>query len=173
MKRIKIREATTLDAALIADISRETFYETFASQNSVEDMKKFMNEQFTREKLIAEVSESSNLFFLAFADDTPAGYAKIRGGERYAEFNNRPSVEIARIYATTASIGKGIGSSLMQKCIDTASSMKKEIIWLGVWEKNQRAIDFYTKWGFQQFGTHTFLLGSDPQTDWLMMKVIS
>lgn len=168
-----VRSATPADAELIADISRETFYETFASQNSIEDMNKFMNEQFTREKLMAEVFEKTNLFFLAYENDTPVGYAKMQNGEIYAEFGCKPSIEIARIYTKAASIGKGVGSALMQQCITTAFKMEKEIIWLGVWERNQRAIDFYTRWGFKKFGTHPFLLGNDSQTDWLMMKTIN
>lgn len=167
---IIIRNATAQDAALIASMSRETFYETFASQNTAEDMDKFMNEQFTHEKLAAEVAEPGNIFFLAVDGDTPIGYAKMREGEKCPEFGDRTSIEIARIYATTSSIGKGVGKALMQTCVDTAVAMGRDIIWLGVWEKNQRAIDFYSRWGFQQFGTHVFLLGNDPQTDWLMMK---
>lgn len=167
-----IRTATSEDASLIANMSRQTFYETFATQNTAEDMDKFMTEQFTHDKLIAEVTEPGNIFFLAMDGDSPVGYAKMREGDSYPEFNNKTSIEIARIYATTSSIGKGVGKALMQKCIDTAAAMGRNIIWLGVWEKNQRAIDFYTRWGFQQFGTHVFLLGSDPQTDWLMMKLL-
>ena len=58
----------------------------------------------------------------------------------------------------------------MKKCLDLASDLKKEVVWLGVWEHNQRAIEFYKKWGFEKFGTHIFQLGDDPQKDWLMLK---
>jgi ribosomal protein S18 acetylase RimI-like enzyme len=70
----------------------------------------------------------------------------------------------------TNSIGKGIGKALMLKCIEIAREKKSDVLWLGVWENNQRAIDFYTKWGFEKFSTHIFMLGDDPQTDWLMKK---
>lgn len=82
-------------------------------------------------------------------------------------------MEIARIYALQSYIGKGVGSALMKKCIDQACELNKEIIWLGVWEKNQKAIHFYRKWGFEKFGTHIFILGDDPQTDWLMKKELA
>lgn len=170
---VSIRYAGTADAELIADLSRATFYETFAPLNSPANMDKFMAEQFSHAKLATEVSDPANIFLLAFTDDAPVGYAKMREGEKYPEFKGRPSVEIARIYAATSSIGKGVGSALMQKCIDHAKDAKKDIIWLGVWEQNQRAIDFYTKWGFSKFDTHLFMLGDDPQTDWLMKKELS
>jgi ribosomal protein S18 acetylase RimI-like enzyme len=69
-------------------------------------------------------------------------------------------------------IGKGVGKILMQSCLDVAKEKSKEVVWLGVWEKNQRAIDFYTKWGFEKFGETSFLLGTDVQCDWLMLKIL-
>jgi len=167
---VSIRYATRLDAALIADMSRQTFLETFAPLNSRENMDQFMHEQFSREQLLAEVADPGNIFVLAYDQDEPAGYAKMREGEKFPHFEGKPSMEIARIYAATAYLGKGIGSALMQSCIDRAREAAKLVIWLGVWEKNRRAIGFYSKWGFQQFSTHVFMLGNDPQTDWLMKK---
>lgn len=167
-----IREADSRDAALIAELSRTTFYDTFASANTPENMEYFMQEVFTKEKLMNEVGAAGNYFLLAFEGETPVGYVRMRDGEEYAAFEGKPSLEIARIYATAASIGKGVGKELMKKCLAIAAEMQRKIIWLGVWEHNQRAIDFYTKWGFVKFDTHVFQLGDDPQTDWLMMKDI-
>ena len=172
MTGIEIRVAEKKDADLIAGLSRKTFYETFAAVNSQEDMDKFMNEQFTHEALIKEVEEGKDVFLLAFEDDTAVGYARMREGGKQKEFENKPSIEIARIYAVNAAIGTGVGSALMQKCLAIAAEMKRQVIWLGVWEKNQRAIGFYQKWGFKKFGEHDFLLGNDLQTDWLMKKHI-
>ena len=169
-KEITIRFATTKDAELIADLSRKTFSETFGYLNTKENMDKFLNEQFAREALIKEVSDPSNIFLLAFDDETPVGYARLREGEKYPEFENRDSIEIGRIYVVNSYIGTGVGQELMRKCIFLAKDMKKEIIWLGVWEKNSRAISFYTKWGFEKFGEHPFVLGDDVQSDWLMKK---
>ena len=94
----------------------------------------------------------------------------MRDGEKHSEFNGFTSIEIARIYALKKSIGKGVGRELMQKCISIAREMNRDIIWLGVWEKNERAIQFYRKWGFEKFAEHEFILGNDVQTDWLMYK---
>jgi diamine N-acetyltransferase len=168
-----IKKATNGDAALIAGLSRQTFYETFAAYNTKADMDKFMNEQFTTEALINEVEKGESYFYLAYYENIPLGYMRMREGEKRVEFNNRPSVEIARIYAVKEAIGKGVGKALMEQSLKVAGEMKKEIIWLGVWEKNEKAIAFYTKWGFEKFGEHDFLLGNDLQTDWLMMKELA
>lgn len=169
----QIRIAQVSDAELIADISRETFYESFAAQNTKSDMDKFMTEQFTKEKLITEVGETGTYFLLAFEDDTITGYVKLKEGTDPA-LQNANAIEISRIYACTPFIGMGIGKALIMASIEKAATMKKDCIWLGVWEHNQRAIDFYTKFGFSKFSEHDFVLGNDVQRDWLMqLKVRS
>jgi ribosomal protein S18 acetylase RimI-like enzyme len=170
---IAVRFATKEDAALIAEMSRRTFHDSFAAQNTKEDMDKFMNEQFSNDALVKEVGEDENIFLLALFNNETAGYVKMREGEKRPEFENIPAIEIARIYAVQHSIGKGVGTALMEKCIDVAKEMNRQIIWLGVWEHNRRAIDFYTRWGFEKFGEHDFVLGNDVQRDWLMKKNIN
>jgi len=167
-----IRDATIADAALIADLSRQTFYDTFAAHNTKENMDKFMNEQFSRELLINEVGQPGNYFLLAYDDQKPVGYVRMRESQNPPELKNQRSIEIARIYAIKESIGKGVGKELLLSCIYLAEKLKKESVWLGVWEHNQRAIEFYSKFGFNKFGTHDFILGDDVQTDWLMVRVI-
>jgi diamine N-acetyltransferase len=171
MNEIVIKEATVADAALIADLSRQTFYDSFAAENTKADMDKFLNETFTREKLMEEVGAPGNTFLLAYNGDEPVGYVRLRESTKVM-LQEEKALEIARIYAMQASIGKGVGSALMQKCIDIARQKNVKVLWLGVWEKNFKAISFYRKWGFEQFGEHVFMLGNDPQTDMLMKKVL-
>jgi ribosomal protein S18 acetylase RimI-like enzyme len=167
---LRFRSATRNDAELIADISQQTFYDTFAADNSEEDMDKFLKEQFTKGRLMLEVGAPENDFILAYADEEMAGYAKLRDGKVPVELRNTPSLEIARLYVLNDFLGKGIGAALMKICIEAARAKQKKVIWLGVWEKNKRAIDFYTRWGFEKFGEWDFLLGNDLQRDWLMKK---
>lgn len=167
-----IREATVADARLIADISHQTFYETFAAHNSKENMDKFLGQQFTKGKLILEVGARGNIFLLAYNNNSVAGYVKLRDERVPLSMGNVTALEVARLYAMAGQIGKGVGSVLMQSGIDIAKQLNKEWLWLGVWEKNQRAIDFYTKWGFEKFEETDFLLGDDLQRDWLMKRKV-
>jgi diamine N-acetyltransferase len=169
---LTIRYSKEEDAELIATISRKTFFETFAANNTKEDMELFMSEQFSQEKLIQEAMEPQNTFLLAFDDLSCVGYAMMREGFKYPDFENQESIEIARLYVVNPQIGSGMGKALMQKCILHSKELKKQVIWLGVWEKNIRAISFYKKWGFEKFGEHDFILGEDVQRDWLMKKQI-
>lgn len=167
-----IRQATKEDAILIADISHQTFYESFAADNTKENMDKFLKEQFTKGKLILEVGAPGNEFFLAYDDNELTGYVKLRDASKPRILNNVNAMEIARLYVIAGKIGSGVGKALMQTSIDHAKKNGKTVVWLGVWEKNTRAIEFYTKWGFEKFDETDFLLGDDVQRDWLMRKLL-
>jgi diamine N-acetyltransferase len=169
---LSIRPGTNEDAEQIADFSRHTFYESFASQNRPEDMDKFLREQFTKESLMAEVGTDENIFLLAYLNEQLVGYVNLRKSPSPVELKPFRTIEIARLYTLQQMIGKGVGKALMQKAIDTAQHNSIEVIWLGVWEHNQRAINFYTRFGFSKFGEHDFVLGNDHQCDWLMKKKI-
>jgi ribosomal protein S18 acetylase RimI-like enzyme len=166
------RVATAADAGLIAELSRATFYETFAPQNTPKNMEKFMNEQFSHERLMKEVTEEENIFFIAEINNEAVGYARLRDSDSLPELKGIPSLEIARIYSVQSQIGKGIGSALMKECIAVARDRNKQIIWLGVWKENLRAIAFYERWGFEIFAEHDFVLGNDIQKDWLMKRTL-
>jgi len=172
LSSIHIRFATINDAELIAETSRQAFFDTFSPFNTKENMDKFLDKQFTKESLIKEAGRGENIFLLAYIEDELAGYALMRESANPKELGNKSSIEIVRFYAIKNSIGKGIGKALMEKCIDIAVEKNKEIIWLCVWSKNQRAIDFYTKKGFEKFGEHVFILGDDLQDDWKMKKIL-
>jgi ribosomal protein S18 acetylase RimI-like enzyme len=169
---ITIRIATNKDAELIADMSRQTFYDSFAAFNTKEDMDIFLAKTFSKEILMAEVGAENNIFLLAYHGDEPVGYARMRENNIPPSLGINKAMEIARIYAVKSAIGKGVGKALMQECMDIAKEKGHHTVWLGVWEHNQRAIDFYKRWGFEKFSDHDFVLGNDVQNDWLMKKNI-
>lgn len=170
---LTLRPATKDDAALIADVSRQTFYDSFAADNTEADMKKFLDEQFTKGRLMLEVGAPENRFVLAYVDDAVAGYLKLREGKEPAALKGFAALEIARLYALKEFIGQGVGAALMKEAVRTATEKGKEVLWLGVWEHNRRAVDFYHRWGFEKFGEWDFLLGDDLQRDWLMKKSLA
>ena len=167
MNMVTIRYADAADAELIADMSRTSFYEAFAKDNTKEDMDIFMSEQFSKEELMKEVEMGEGIFMLAYIDEEPVGYARLRVKNNLA---HEHAIEIARIYALEKAIGKGVGKALMLECINKANELQMKSIWLGVWEKNERALSFSDRWGCERFGEHQFLLGTALQTDWLLKK---
>ncbi len=168
----EIRIAQAADAALIADLSRRTFYDAFAKDNTQANMAKFFDQVFTREKLMEEVGQPESTFLVAYRGQVAVGYARLRESEPPLELGDVRAIEIARIYVEQAQIGQGIGKELMEYCLHLARERLYEVIWLGVWEHNRAAHAFYGRCGFERFGEHLFMLGDDPQTDWLMKKTL-
>lgn len=171
-KPLVIRRPLEAEASLIADISRQTFVESFGGVNTEENMNKFMTKEFSKEKLMAELSDNKNSFFMALSGEEIAGYVKLRESENPSALKNKNAIELSRIYAVNKMIGMGVGKLLMEKAVEFALETQKEVLWLGVWEKNERAINFYHRWGFVKFSEHNFILGDDVQTDWLMKKAL-
>ncbi|MES1197670.1 MAG: GNAT family N-acetyltransferase [Chitinophagaceae bacterium] len=172
MATIIVRKATEKDSELIAELSRQTFYETYAAHNVKEELDAFMSETYTKEALMKEVGAPGNVFFLAYDDDEAVGYLRLREHNDPKELVGLSVIEIARIYVVKKFIGKGIGKALMEKSISFAKENNKNIIWLAVWPKNKPAIDFYIKCGFEKFGEQDFVFGKEIQKDWLMKKEI-
>ena len=167
---IKIRKINILDLAQLQKIGISTFSETFAEHNTKEDLEKYLKESFAADKLIAELENPDAAFYFAEVDDTVIGYLKINFGDAQTELKDNKSVEIERIYVLQAYHGKKIGQLLFNKAIEIAKEHQAHYVWLGVWEENHRALQFYKKNGFVQFDTHIFKLGNDEQTD-IMMKL--
>jgi ribosomal protein S18 acetylase RimI-like enzyme len=169
LNQVSIRAVISAEAGILADLSRRTFYDTFAPVNTEADMEKFMRLQFSRDQLTAEVDLPGNRFFIAWLNDQPAGYLFLKDAAHPA-LNTDQSIEISRLYADQGYIGKGVGKSLMQFAVNTTRAENNTVIWLGVWEHNTRAINFYKAFGFEKFAEHDFILGDDVQRDWLMKK---
>lgn len=168
---ITIRKAEPEDAATIVYFSRKTFLESFGDQTSKKDMEKFLKLQFSVQNLMSEVNRRHITILMAYRLDTLVGYALMREVQNPPEINSAvKGMELARMYVDAPFKGTGVGSAIMKECISLARLKNKEMLWLGVWPKSNRAIDFYAKWGFQKCGSRIFLLGDDPQVDWIMKK---
>lgn len=163
-----IKEGTLKDAEILSSLGAKTFYETFAKHNTAEDMLHYIQENFRIEKVQEEFNEKGAHFFLAQMDDDTVGYAKMRKTQHPHELYGEKHIELERIYVLESFHGNKIGLLLMNECIHFARKKKCNVLWLGVWEKNIKAIEFYKKLGFTVFSDHAFVLGSDVQKDFLM-----
>ncbi|HTF21309.1 MAG TPA: GNAT family N-acetyltransferase [Chryseolinea sp.] len=170
---VSVRLATPGDVSLLIELGVQTFYDTFAEVNTKSDMDLYLQKNFDEAQVASELNDADNTFFIAESNGTAAGYAKLRKGAIPAELVSRNAIELERLYAGRAFIGKNVGKVLMERCFSLAKEQRFATVWLGVWEHNHRAIAFYRKCGFEKFGTHPFTLGTDLQTDHMMKKDIS
>ncbi|WP_022794870.1 GNAT family N-acetyltransferase [Marinococcus halotolerans] len=168
-----IKKCGLEDAYRLQQISFETFNETFKDQNSPENMDAYMTRAFDINQLKKELSNSSSYFYFIYFNEELAGYLKINTGTAQSERMNEEALEIERIYVKNNYQQYGLGKRLFNKAIEMAMENNKESIWLGVWEKNEKALAFYRKLGFIQTGAHSFYMGDEKQTDFIMAKELT
>ena len=170
MSNIQIQKISLTEINQLQKIGRQTFEETFSESNSEENMKNYLEEGFSKEKLTTELSDKNSEFYFAKLEDEVIGYLKVNFGDSQTELKDNKALEIERIYVSKEFHGKSVGQLLYDKAIEIAKQKGSEYVWLGVWEENPRAISFYKKNGFVEFNKHIFRLGNDEQTD-IMMKM--
>ncbi len=170
MENITVEKVTLNNIEQLQEIGRKTFYETFAGSNTEEDMQKYLDESFAETKLTEELTDQNSEFYFAKIENKIIGYLKINFGASQTELKDNKALEIERIYVPKEFHGKKVGQILYDKAIEIAKQNKSDYVWLGVWEENPRAINFYKKNGFVEFDKHIFKLGNDEQTD-IMMKL--
>lgn len=171
MNDVIIRKLNPTDLELLREISIQTFVDTFADQNTPENMESYLQTSLSLEKLSSEFNHPESEFYFAELNDEIIGYLKINYGAAQSELLEN-ALEIERIYVRKAFHGKKIAQQLYDKAVAIAVERNTDFIWLGVWEHNARAIAFYQKLGFTAFGEHPFMLGDDKQTDILMKRFL-
>ena len=169
---MEIKKCTAADVKQLRDICCRTFVETFAAQNTKEDMERFLAESFSEERLTEELSDPDSFTYIAYEQGKPVGYLKLNIGSAQTEKDFDGSLEVQRIYLSSDVKGRGFGTELIRFSEEKARELSLGYIWLGVWEHNHPALKFYAKLGFEQFSQHTFVLGADKQTDLLMRKYL-
>ena len=167
----RLRRAVPADAATLAEFAQRSFVETFGSANRPEDMAAYLPTAYGEARQRAEIVHPKWTTILAeAAPSTLIGFVQLREGAAGAAVQGRDPIEIQRFYVDSAFHGRGLAKTLMAAAENAAREAGWATLWLGVWEKNARAIAFYEKCGFRHVGEHPFLLGSDLQTDWVMER---
>ncbi|MFM2156440.1 MAG: hypothetical protein RL516_1189 [Bacteroidota bacterium] len=168
LEKIEIQKATIANIDELQKISRDTFFETFAHSTSEANMNHYLENNFSTETLSEELNHPNSEFYLAKLEDAVLGYLKINYSGAQTELNDQKSLEVERIYIGKEFYGKGVGQLLLDFALQIAKQQQMDYVWLGVWEENHRAIQFYLKNGFITFDKHVFMLGKEVQNDFMM-----
>ncbi|MBK8723785.1 MAG: GNAT family N-acetyltransferase [Saprospiraceae bacterium] len=171
MKNLTLEQITKKEVLQLQKIGRQTFIETFSDVNTPENMQLYLEERFSIEKLTAELMDKNASFYFSKLNSQAIGYLKINIGSAQTELKDEKALEIERIYVLKEFHGLKVGQFLFDHAVQIAKRIVWNIFWLGVWEENKKAINFYKKNGFTAFDKHQFVLGNETQTD-IMMKFI-
>ncbi|WP_159302656.1 GNAT family N-acetyltransferase [Maribacter litoralis] len=149
-------------------ISEQTFVNAFEKDNDPSDFKDYIEKAFALNKIKAELLNPDSDFYFVYRNDELAGYFKLNVLSAQSDVKRDDSIELERIYVLKSYQSLGLGKQILDRIKSLAQEKNKKMLWLGVWEENTRAIQFYHRHGFQKFDTHPYFIGTDEQTDWLM-----
>ncbi len=167
---LSIRRGVPADAAALAELAARTFTDTFGADNHPEDLAAHLSQAYGVPQQGRELSDPDMTTLLAEAGGVLAGYAQLRRGPAPACVAGESALELWRFYVVRAWQGQGLAHQLMNAVDAQALSNGARTLWLGVWERNERAKAFYRKNEFIDVGSHIFMVGSDPQTDRIMVR---
>ena len=174
-QEIHIKRATPEDAELISSMSKVTFEDTFRGTCTDEDLQSFVDTAFSLANTLRNLNDENDFYFIAYINNEAAGYMRLK--ENYTEYDaikKYNGLELKRIYVAKEYQSKKVGAALMAYALQFSAEKNYEVLWLGVWEHNEKARSFYKKWGFIDTGdTHDFPIGNTPQTDMGMIKFIA
>lgn len=169
---LNIRFANMDDAELLARLGRETFYDAFASHPSmpVEELVEYLDKAFSVTQLGEELADVRSHFLLAEIAGEVVGYAKLEANSSSSSVTARKPIKLKRLFTRQKFIGSGIGSSLLERCLQESVELKHDAIWLIVWEHNLHAYAFYKKWGFEPCGLIAVRFGEVVFSDLIMQR---
>jgi len=165
---ITFRRVAPEEADLLLQVAESTFRAGFEHLNEPSQFEAYMKEAFSIEQTQRELATEGSEFYFAVLSNQVVGYIKLNHGAAQTDLQTEPGMELQRIYVVPDMQGRKIGQQLLDESIKIGRGRDFPYLWLGVWEKNEGAIRFYKRHGFVQFGSHTFMMGDDPQTDFLM-----
>ena len=172
-QQFEIRQATVADAAVLAEFGARTFRDTFAKDNTPEDMDRHLAATWHPDLQRAEIQDESLDTLLAWSGNALAGFAQVRDRHGPECVPTRQPIELKRFYVDMPWQGRGLARALMNAVETRARARGGRELWLGVWERNERAQAFYRKCGFEKVGTQIFIVGLDPQTDHVMLRQLA
>jgi ribosomal protein S18 acetylase RimI-like enzyme len=165
---LSVIKCTLDDLDTLTDLSRVTFVDAFKKYNDPADFNDYMKEAFSKESVKAHLLNPKSAFYVCYLGPTLVGYMKLNLGDAQNEQLDEPAMELERIYVVNTHQGKQIGKQMLLKAVVIAKDRGLKFLWLGVWDKNEAAIRFYERHGFETFGIHPYFIGKDEQTDLLM-----
>lgn len=162
MNQVLIRKATIEDAEFIALLARVTFTETFGTHfRDRQDLVNYYNTTFSVSKLRSSIAKSNNIFWIAFCDDLPVGYSKLKLISKTEFIDSDAVSQLQKIYVLNDFLSMKIGQKMLDTIVEETKMIKSTYLWLSVLKSNERAVCFYEKNGFEHIGELTFDIGKE------------
>ncbi|WP_049502912.1 GNAT family N-acetyltransferase [Streptococcus oralis] len=165
-----IRKVEIADVEVLAKLAKQTFRETFAHDNTEEQLQEYFEEAYNLRVLLTELEDPDSESYFIMHEEEIAGFLKVNWGNARTERELENAFEIQRLYVLQTYQGFGLGKQLFEFALELAENNGFSWAWLGVWEHNTKAQAFYNRYGFEKFSQHRFMVGQKVDTDWLLKK---
>lgn len=166
----RFRRASEQDAKALAAFAEKTFRDTYTQFNTPENMQSHCEKSFSERIQLAEIRDPSRESWLAEIDGQLVSFAQIILEAPCPSMSDAEGIEILRFYVDSSHHGKGLAYDMMQQLVDRSAELGADVLWLGVWNENPRAVAFYKKCSFAHVADKTFKLGAEVQTDFVMCR---
>ena len=95
---MNIRKVSLHDIEKLKEIGKLTFAETFSSDNSEENMFKYLENAFSTKKLTTELTSKNSEFYFAELDGKVIGYLKVNIGESQTEIKESWMKKVSTVF---------------------------------------------------------------------------
>ena len=166
---INIITADVSHAADIASIGKKSFRNAFERLfKSKEELFEYLEHTYDPVKLAKSFRKENNIYLLAFADELPVGFAKIKRHSLNDQIASGAQMELQTIYILPEWHGYGVGTSLLKEVRNIAREIYPDYIWLDTHVSNESAIRLYEKNGYKKMGNYFFTIGTQTFEYYLM-----
>ena len=167
---IFLRRLTTDDAEMLSGIGGISLLQSHGHSAPAEVMQAYVDKAFSVEACRAELADEHNVFYAVFYNEQTAGYLKIVYNSPHPAVLLQPVTKLERLYLLNEFFGLGLGHRLLAEAIELSTAHGDRGMWLNVWKKNERAIRFYEKQGFETVGESEFVLTkTHSNPNWVMV----
>ncbi len=169
-EKLKLISLNTQHLEELQYIGKQTFIDAFGNANTEADIQEYLEEAFSEAQLLQELQDPHVSYFFIQWKQKMLAYFKVKHGLPTAVSEEGTALEICRLYVFQEYQGQQLGQWMLDKIIQMAQDQQFDFVWLGVWSQNPGAIRLYERKGFSKIGSYTFMLGQDPQTDYIMKR---
>lgn len=170
MNKWHLRPATPGDAAALSVLAQETFCDTF-NHYPPQDRAAHLSQYYTPHIFASQIASGDTKIWLAEAAGALIAYAQIGAYKLPLAAPVLPAVELYKLYVHRAWKGQKIGSAMMGKTFAIAEAQDAKAVYLGVWEGNMNAQQFYVRYGFKKIGEYDYPpIGRIVDREWIMMR---
>lgn len=153
---VVIQKVTESHIPQLSEIARQTFIESHGHSASADDVAHYMEKAYHHEVLKAELQDPNCFVHFMYHNDTLVGFSKITLNVPNAHTNLTPLTKLDRIYILQAYHHLHLGTALFDFNLKLAQQHQQKGLWLYTWIENTKAINFYTKKGFEIIGHYDF-----------------